>query len=47
MIDITKIQRSPSKEQRVTEFLYDSDAMRWDMGNAKEMVIAELRNDNL
>ena len=45
LIAITKSQSSPSKEQRVTEFLEDSIAMGLDTGDAKEMMIAELGNE--
>ena len=45
LIDITKLQRTPNKEQRVTEFLEDTIVMGLDTGQAKEMTITELGND--
>ena len=45
LIAITKAQRTPTKEQRVTEFIEDSIAMGLDTGEAKEMMIAELGNE--
>jgi len=45
LIAITKLQSSPSKEQRVTEIIEDSIVMGLDTEDAKEMMIAELGNE--
>ena len=44
LIAITKSQRTPTKEQRVTGFLEGSIVMGLDTGEAKEMMITELGN---
>ena len=45
LVNLTKSQRTPTKEQRVTELLEDTIAMGLDTEQAKEMMIAELGND--
>ena len=45
LVNLTKSQRTPNKEERVTELLEDTIVMGLDTGQAKEMMIAELGND--
>ena len=45
LVAITKSHHSPSKEDRITQFIEDSIAMGLDTGDAKEMMIAELGNE--
>ena len=42
LVDITKVQSSPVKEQRVTQLIEDTIAMGMDTGDAKQMMIEEL-----
>lgn len=45
LVAIIKAHQSPVKEDRITQFIEDSIAMGLNIGDAKEMMIAELGNE--